>query len=226
MPPEGSDGQLVVRIDVDQQPAFGGTLRGTVRVQCVHAGVLQLDERGELSFAGRLGNVAVSFGTERIEGEHVQFDSRHISRNRRQDGVDRNLGLGGQLAVPECVEVIGTRCRKADLRGCDSGADGVESVVATGVAAGVSGRGAGCARRGRGEAGGRFHSDVDHFGLIAGDFNLVLAGRKIELAFFEHHRVIASNRSTCMRTWVSPGRASRSSRLFRRCHKCRWRDTA
>ena len=65
--------------------------------------------------------------------------------------------------------------------------------------------GSGRVWRWRDEIGGRFNSDADHFGLIAGDFDLVLAGRKIELAFLEHHRVVSSNGpfvgvSRCRRT--------------------------
>jgi hypothetical protein len=69
--------------------------------------------------------------------------------------------------------------------------------------------GSGRVWRWRDEIGGRFNSDADHFGLIAGDFDLVLAGRKIELAFFEHHRVIASNRPlVCIRGCRRAGRHS------------------
>ena len=131
--------QLVVRIDVEEQPAFGGALRGAARVQRVHAGILQLDERGKLAFLGRFGDVAVRFGSERVEYEHVQLDARHVGLDRRQHRVDRDLRLRREFAVPERIEVGGTRRREPDLRWRDGGADRVESVVAAGVAADVSG---------------------------------------------------------------------------------------
>ena len=124
-----------MRIDVEEQPAFGGTLRRAARVQRVHARILQLDQRGELAFPGGFGEVAVRFGSERVQHEHVQLDARHIGLDRREDGVDRDLGLRGEFAVPECVEVVGARRREPDLLRRDGGADGVESVVAAGVAA-------------------------------------------------------------------------------------------
>ena len=123
--------------------------------------------------------------------------------DRRQDGVDRDLGLRGELAVPECVEVGGTRRRESDLRRRHRGADGVEPVVAPGVAAGETGASprpgpaAAVPERVAGravEVGVRFHRDVDHLRLVAGDFDLVLAGGEIQLAFLEHHRVVAANR--------------------------------
>ena len=210
--------QLVVRIDVDQQPAFGGTLRGAARVQRVHARILQLDERGKLAFPGRFGDVAMRLGSERVQYEHVQLDARHIGLDLREDRVDRDLGLRGEFAVPECVEIAGTRRREPDLRRRDGGADRVESVVAAGVASDVTGSLSGW--------GVRLHRDVDHLRLVAGDFDLVLARGKIELAFLENHRIIAPDRPLVGVGGRDRDRALRSSPRFRRRRRCRWRGMA
>ena len=101
-------------------------------------------------------------------------------------GLIGTFGLRGELAVPECVEIVGTRRREPDLRRRDGGADRVESVVAAGVASDVTG-----SLRGGSV---RLDRDVDHLRLVARDFDLVLARGKIELAFFENHRVVAPNR--------------------------------
>src|SRR4051794_38046051 len=111
------------------------------------------------------------FGPECIENEHAQLDARNIGMDWREDRVDRDLGLSSQLPVPECIEVVGTRCREADLCRRDGCAHGVESVVAARVAAYVTGIGH---RR------VRLDRYVDHLGLVASDFYFVLAGREIE----------------------------------------------
>ena len=104
-------------------------------VQRVDARILQLDERGKFPFPGGLGQIAVRLGSERIQREHAQLHAGHVGLDRRQHGVDRDLRLRGQFAVPESVEIRRAGRREADLRGSNRGAHRVESVVAAGVAA-------------------------------------------------------------------------------------------
>ena len=87
--------QFVVRIDVEEEPALGRTLCGGARIQCIDAGVLELDQCRKLAVGSGLGEVAMGFGAEGIHNEHVQLNSGNIGFDRRKFGVDRDLRLSG-----------------------------------------------------------------------------------------------------------------------------------
>ena len=138
----GVVGLLVVGVDVEDQPSGGGALRIRVSVEGIDAGILQLDQGRELAVLGGLGDVSVGLGAEGVQGEDAQLDAGHIALGGGKDGIDGNLGLLGQLSVPEGVEIGRPRRVHGDLEGSDGGADGIETVVAAGVASHIcSGRG-------------------------------------------------------------------------------------
>ena len=67
--------QLIVRIDIDHQPALGGPLCVGPGVQGLHTRILQLNESGELTFLRGLGHIAVRLRSERVEDEHVHLEA-------------------------------------------------------------------------------------------------------------------------------------------------------
>src|ERR1039458_8832320 len=92
----------------------------------INAGVLQLDQGGELAVLGGLGDVAVGLGAEGVQGEDAQLDAGDIALGGGEDGSDGNLGLLCQLSVPEGIEIGRTRRVEADLQGSDGGADCID----------------------------------------------------------------------------------------------------
>ncbi len=71
--------------------------------------VLQMDERRKLPFTRGLHNVAVRFGTECVQDQHIQLDAWHIRLDWRKYRINWNPRLLGQLAIPEGIEVSRTR---------------------------------------------------------------------------------------------------------------------
>jgi hypothetical protein len=98
-------------------PAIGCALRVGASVQRVHPRVLQSDERGELAVLRGFRHIAVRFRSQRIELEDAHFDAFHVGLDRRQGRIDRDLRLGSELAIPEGVEVGGTRRRESGFVG-------------------------------------------------------------------------------------------------------------
>ncbi len=133
--------QLVVRIDVDEQPAFGGTLRGGRRVQGVDASVLQLDERGEFSVMGRLGDVAMRVGARaRLVTNMFNSTPGTSVGTAVRSGVESESWLARSSWLSQkASKVVGTRRGESDFGGGDGGAHGVQPVIAAGVAAHVLG---------------------------------------------------------------------------------------
>src|SRR5438132_1429672 len=123
-----------MRIDIDDEPAFGSTRCYGTGVQSINACILQQNKRGEFAFLRGLGQVAPRVRSERVEHEGAHLDVRRVGLHRRQHGVYWDLCLRGKFATPEGVKVGGTRCRKADLRWRNRGAHRIESVVAASVA--------------------------------------------------------------------------------------------
>jgi hypothetical protein len=122
-------------------------------------------------------------GTERIECKHVEFHAGHIGLDACQNRVESDPRLLLEFAVPEDIEVSGTRRRESDLRWSHCGANGIKAVIAASVPAHVWD-----IRRGI-----RLHRDIQHARRLSTNLNPVTAGRQVQFAFLEHDRVIPAN---------------------------------
>jgi len=112
----------------------------------------------------------------------------HVCRNGRERRAHRNLCLIREFGVPKRVKIVWTRRRKPDFRGRDGRSHRVQAVIATCIPPDVGERGL----AGR-KLGVRLDRDVEHLRPVAGHFDRVLAGRKIELSFLDAHRIVSAS---------------------------------
>ena len=199
--------QFVVRIHIHHQPAFSRARRHRTRVQRIDACILQQQQCGELAFLRGPREIPLCMRSQRVQHERAHLNVGRFGLHRRQDGVQRNLCLRGKFAGPEGIEVRRPRGSQADLRRRDSRAHRVQPVVATCVAARKRGARSRCYGLNR---------HVNHLRLTATDFNMVRARREIQLALFQHLRIITANRPLIGVGWLN--RARRNGPANRLAH--------
>ena len=71
-----------MRVNIDHQISIGGAFRSPVRIERVHARILQLNDHGKLSLSGRLREIPVDLRSHWVESKDDLLDARDVGLDR------------------------------------------------------------------------------------------------------------------------------------------------